>query len=74
MWKASSQAPGGEIDAVYGAFGGSEAPFQGEPGGHGVEVTMQVEGEAGEAGKPASRSPYAPTGAGVGRSVGQRAG
>lgn len=37
MWKASSQVPDGEIDAVYGAFGGSEAPFQGEPGGHGVE-------------------------------------
>jgi hypothetical protein len=38
-------------DAVHGAFDAAGAPLQGEAGGHGVEVSEQVEGKAGQAGQ-----------------------
>lgn len=39
------------FDAVHGAFDAARAPVQGEAGGHGVEVSEQVQCEAGEPGQ-----------------------
>lgn len=50
------------LDAVYGALDTAGAPLKGESGCHGVEVSEQVECEAGEAGQLAGINGLDPDG------------